>query len=90
MSRPLLVLAILALSLAVAWDAGERHRANCERSGKTSCSVLPWDTGSCETQAAGPDTRPDTPATIERRAIEEEARRILAAQGGAVSSTACS
>jgi hypothetical protein len=35
-----------ALLAAALWNAGELHRRNCIRSGKTGCSVLPWIAGS--------------------------------------------
>ena len=39
----LLVGSVLALSAL--WLAGEQHRANCINSGRSGCSVLPWDNG---------------------------------------------
>lgn len=38
-------IALVVLALSVAWMAGEKHRENCERNVRVSCSVLPWDTG---------------------------------------------
>lgn len=35
---------MLAL-VALGWNAGELHRQNCQRDGRTGCSVLPWDSG---------------------------------------------
>ena len=38
----------LLIATAIAWDAGEQHRSNCIREGRTSCSVLPWDNGNAK------------------------------------------
>lgn len=46
--RIALVAVLAALTLSVAWFAGEQHRENCESAGKVSCSVLPWDSGEVE------------------------------------------
>jgi hypothetical protein len=62
----LLVAAVLAAG--VLWLAGEEHRRNCVSSGRTSCSVLPWDNGQ---RAAAVTTTPDPPEKhITRRACE--------------------
>lgn len=38
--------ALLVATLAAAlWFAGEKHRENCLREGRTGCSVLPWEDG---------------------------------------------
>jgi hypothetical protein len=37
--------AILILALAVAWHAGERHRATCIEHDRTGCTILPWSNG---------------------------------------------
>lgn len=54
----------LALTAAVLWLAGEQHRENCIRQDRTSCSVLPWDSG----KAAPTEARFDTPQVDWRRA----------------------
>lgn len=35
----------LVVAAPVAWLAGEEHRENCLRTDRSSCSVLPWDSG---------------------------------------------
>ena len=48
-----LAVGLLAGILAgVLWAGGEAHRENCERAGRTECSVLPWNAG---------DTKPSAP-----------------------------
>jgi len=35
----------VVVSSALLWLAGEQHRENCIREGRTACSVLPWNNG---------------------------------------------
>lgn len=51
--RTLLATLAATAIIAVAWLAGETHRANCQRDGNTSCTILPWDNGNPQ---AGGDT----------------------------------
>lgn len=44
MSKLVALIAVLAI-VPLLWVGGELHRQNCERAGKVSCSVLPWDSG---------------------------------------------
>jgi hypothetical protein len=43
--RAATLLVAIVLAAGVLWLAGEEHRKNCLSSGRTSCSVLPWDSG---------------------------------------------
>jgi hypothetical protein len=43
--RALVAIVVVLAALALGWLAGERHRSNCIRAHRVSCSVLPWDNG---------------------------------------------
>jgi hypothetical protein len=48
----LVVVAALAVGTPLAWLAGEQHRENCISQHRTSCSVLPWESGTCAKSVA--------------------------------------
>ena len=49
----------LVIAAALAWNAGETHRQNCIRAGRTACSVLPWENGKPKPRNARAPSGPD-------------------------------
>ncbi|MBJ7331302.1 MAG: hypothetical protein JHC95_15520 [Solirubrobacteraceae bacterium] len=49
--RAVMGVLLVAAVAGATWLAGEKHREDCERDGKVSCSVLPWDSGTTPTRA---------------------------------------
>jgi hypothetical protein len=67
----------LAIAAPVAWLAGEEHRENCLSQQRTSCSVLPWDSGACVKNAADDGTFDlSTPAGRRQKILKNRAERI--------------
>jgi hypothetical protein len=51
----------IAAILAVLWLAGESHRGNCIREGRTGCSVLPWIQGEARPRTGNPFNQIENP-----------------------------
>ena len=68
------VVAALIVAVPVAWLAGEQHRANCMRAGRSGCSVLPWDRGTTASAPVDPALQREAEAILreQREAADRE------------------
>jgi hypothetical protein len=68
---------VVAVALPLAWLAGESHRSNCMREGKSDCSVLPWSSGRYPKAEKVSEPAPLTPQEREQRRINDAIDRAL-------------